>query len=190
MALGFEVAGPAVVGQNGAGKTTLLELVSALIRNDFRQFSGENFRLQFVLVDGEFTLRGRLIHTVNMAPEQPGKRSEIEFDGTLEYGTVAVHVESDAVRSQVGFEGRTFPGLNVIHSPDAGVAGLDLISEIRRVIPKASPRLAPLYDLDLHDFFRSRSHKYVRLSEALRHSLNCFLPMSSVTPHLLWASHS
>lgn len=125
-----------LVGLNGAGKTTLLNLVSALVRNDFQQFSQEDFSLKFGLVDEEFTLEG-------MVSNIGGATYNLKLAGVLRHGSQSVHITGDVNASTITYLGQSFAGRRLGLRTD-GLGEFGLLWAARLAIPTDIPQLAVL----------------------------------------------
>ena len=163
-----------VVGQNGAGKTTLLELVSAIVRNDFRAFAREEFRVSFRLVDGDYTLEGRLRNVIdNMAHATP----RLELAGTLLHGAVSIVIESDTNESKVTFSGQVHVSTSIIRPMDAPGGGFDIIHAARLALPPHVPELTALRKTVTADILGSMQRIACdRLTEGLETFVDLFFP--------------
>ncbi|PRQ01327.1 ATP-binding protein [Enhygromyxa salina] len=130
----------AVVGRNGAGKTTLLSLISALVRNNFHEFSRENFKLGFRLVDGEFAFEGTLSNEVKANDNS----SKLELSGVLCRGDTSVYVDSNATESTVSHGGRQYRRKSIVPASEAKGGQFELIHAIRLALPGEVAELAAL----------------------------------------------
>lgn len=163
-----------VVGQNGAGKTTLLELVSAILRNDFRAFAEEDWTVHAVLEDSSVVLEATLENRITATSPL---RSAITIKGELRYDGREIQIDGNDQQTTFTTADGALESHEILSS--SNFRGFDLISETIDALHETawSSLTPPLSPLPLFD-------DCTRITEGIETFIKLFGP-GDTTPSIM-----